>query len=308
MGGEALHRRERRLAELLARQHGVLARRQLLGLGFGRRAIDNRLRKHQLRVVHGGVYALGALPLLPRGRWLAAVLACGEGALLSHWSAASLWGLLRERPGLPHVTAPRNRHSRRGLVIHRVFSMPAGDCAQRDQIPVTSLARTLLDIASIDRGQAVARALEEADRLRLLEVGEIERLLERRRGQPGTRRLRAALDAHRVPLATRSELERLFVEAVGVAGLPLPSVNVMVEGHEVDALWRQAGLVVELDGWKHHGGRAAFERDRARDLRLGVAGYRVIRLTYRQLRDTPAEAIAAVRTLLFSAMARSTTS
>jgi predicted transcriptional regulator of viral defense system len=298
MGVEALPRRERALAELLEDQHGVVSRRQLFELGIGRRSIARRLHKRQLRIVHSGVYANGAMRLQPRGRWMAAVLACGEGALLSHWSAAALWRVAKERGPTPHVTAPRNRHVRARLVMHRVRVLPAAERSVRDRIPVTSLARTLLDLASIADEGAVAWAAEEADRLGLLSLQALDQVLDRHRGRPGTRRLRRVVAAHHEPTPTRSELERLFTCLIADAGLAMPATGALVEGHEVDAFWPRERLVVELDGWRFHKTRAAFERDRERDVRLRIAGYEVLRFTYRQIRDQPAETASAVRVLL----------
>jgi hypothetical protein len=297
MQGSRSHRRERAVAELARRQHGVVARQQVLELGIGAGSIEHRVRLGRLRCVHRNVYALGPLPLQPRGRWMAAVLACGEGAVLSHWSAAALWGLLPNRSRLPHVSGQRSRRGTSGLILHRV-SLHAHDRAVRDSVPVTSVPRTLLDLAAMTDPPVLARALDEADRLHLLELAAVGRLLDRRRGQPGTRRLAEVLSEHREPPLTRSELERCFISICADAGLPAPSVNVLVEGLEVDAFWPGRRLVVEVDSWTHHRGRPSFERDRARDVALRLAGYDVLRFTHRQLARDPAGVAAALRALL----------
>ena len=164
---------------------------------------------------------------------------------------------------------------------------------ERDRIPVTSVPRTLLDRAVLADGHAVERALEEADRPRVLESAPIDALLKRRRGQPGTRRLAEALGRHREPELTRSELENRFIRLCGQAGLPAPAVNTPVAGLEVDAFWPHRRLVVELDGYAYHRGRAAFERDRTRDARLRLAGYEVLRFSYSQVAQHP-ESVADV--------------
>jgi predicted transcriptional regulator of viral defense system len=295
MGAETRHRR---VAELAKRQHGVVSRKQLESLGVGRGSIRRQLRAGRLSRVYDGVYAVGQIRLPLRGRWTAAVLACGDEAVLSHWSSAALWGLLANRSRLPHVSTPRNRHRRSGIILHRV-SLHAEERATRDGIPVTSIPRTLLDLAAGEADRdLLGGTLEEADRLHLLELKKVEDLLRRRRGQPGSRRLARVLAEHHEPPPARSELERRFLRLCADAGLPAPSVNVLVEGLEVDAFWPKQRLVVEVDGFAHHRSRSAFEADRARDVRLRLAGYEVLRFTYRQVVSDPLRVATAVGALL----------
>ena len=289
------------IATLAARQHGVVARRQLEALGFTAPGIKHRVACGRLHPVHRGVYAVGHASLAPRGWQLAAVLACGAGALLSHRSAAALWGLLPTARPLMDVTSGRSRRGGRGIALHRVRRLDPSDRAKRDGIPVTSVARTLLDLADVVPPTLLERAFEEAERLSLLDACAIAAACDRGVGRRGVTRLRALVTAHRPPVALiRSELERRFVGLCRRARLPLPAMNVVVAGLEVDAVWPDRRLVVELDGHAFHRTTAAFERDRERDATLALAGFRVVRFTYRRL-DTEPEAVAGiVRALLAS--------
>jgi Protein of unknown function (DUF559) len=246
--------------------------------------------------MHRGVYAVGHKRLNQRGRWLAAVLACGEGALLSHASAAALWGLQRAR-STSDVTAMRGHPGQRGIRLHRA-RLHAEDRRERNRIPVTSVARTLFDLAEVVDFRQLEKAWEEADRLNLLQLSAVERVCERGCGRRALRPIRGLLAAGRAATRTRSPLEDRFRWFCDAYELPPRSTNVHVLDHEVDVLWPAARLIVELDSWKHHGHRAAFERDRARDPKLLLAGYRTIRVTHRRL-DREASALAAeIRELL----------
>ena len=288
------------LAVVATDQHGVVAHRQLVSLGFGRGAISHRLAMGRLHRTHPGVYAVGHSALEWRGRLMAAVLACGPGSLLSHRSAGALWGLLTDSRSTIDVTAARrSRVGTRGVILHRVRGLHEDDRAWVDGIPVTSVARVLLDLAETVRRPQLERAIEEAERLGLFDLAALERLCERSRGRCGLRPLRAVLaDMQPVAPIIRSELERRFLSLCRAAGLPAPSVNVYVNGLEVDALWRDQRLVVELDGEAFHRTRAAFERDRTRDAALLLAGHRVIRVTHRRLEREPAAVIEMMRALL----------
>jgi Protein of unknown function (DUF559) len=295
---DAAHVNERAIAAVAASQHGVIARRQLSALGYSAKAIDGKIARGHLHSVHLGVYAVGHPRLVGPGRWMAAVLACGPGALISHLSAAALWGLLKALGSLIDVTAPRSREGRPGIALHRPRRLHAADRAMVDGIPVTSVARTLLDLAAT-RPLLLERAFEAADRLDLLDLRAIEHVLERSRGCPGRPALAALLTDHRGPApVTRSELERRFLDVRRDAGLPRPSTNLFVAGHEVDAVWPDHRLAVELDSHEFHRTRAAFERDRVRDASLQLAGYRVLRVTHRRLETEPQAIVDTVRELL----------
>src|SRR6187402_2297307 len=278
-------RRERALAQLATRQHGVIAWRQLRDLGIGDEAIKTRLAEGRLHHLHGEVYAVGHSRLAIRAPWWAALLAYGPGAALSHQSAAVLWGIRRKRRGPIHVTAPCGRQGlrrRKGIWIHRC-KLTAEDRTTRDGFPVTTLARTLFDLAEVAPFDQLKGAAEEADRLKLLRLPDLEHCCERGHGRRALRPMRRLIAELRPPDEGRSPLEIRFPAFARDHDLPKPHQNVDVLGHEVDALWPAAKLIVELDSWEHHGHRAAFERDRARDPKLMLAGYRTIRVTHRRL-------------------------
>lgn len=286
---------DRRSGDLATLQHGVIARRQLLELGFSAGMIEHRAAKGWLRSLHRGVYALGHEKLSTRGRWMAAVLACGDGAILSHGSAAALWGLVRPRGPIEIVA--RNYRQSPGLMVRR-SRIHLDDREEIDAIPVCSVARTLLDLAGIwDEGH-VERVWEEADRLGLLELRAMEQICTRAQGRRGSGVIRRLLGVAREPVRTRSPLEDRFAVFCRERGLPAPAFNCLVLDWEVDALWPRERLVVEMDGFSFHGHRAAFERDRARDAVLQVSGYRVLRLTWRRLEEEPLQIAHEIRSLL----------
>lgn len=287
------------MAELARRQHGVVAQRQLVGLAVGRNVIRRWVECGRLHPVHRGVYAVGHSRLTIRGHWMAAVLACGEGALLSHRSAAALWGLIATVFGRPHVTVPRRgAHARPGLVVHATLHLAPAERRVRDAIPVTSVARTLLDLAETEP-QSLPRAWDTAERLQLLDTREVEAACRRGHGRHALKHMEPLLaDRTRTVADTRLELEARFFDLCREYALPLPSCNVLIEGYLVDAVWPAQRLIVELDSWEFHRGRRAFEEDRARDAALQLAGYRVIRITWRRLVDRPCEVAALVGRLL----------
>jgi very-short-patch-repair endonuclease len=258
------------------------------------------LRTGRLHRLHREAFVLGHPKIPRRGYLLAAVLACGEGAVLSHRSAAELWGLTRQRRGPIDVNARKGRQYRPGrfrIRLHRCKFGPE-EATTRDGVPVTTVARTLFDFAEIAPYEELKGAAEEADRLKLLRVRELEMVCERGYGRRALRPVRRLLVELGVPDEGRSPLELRFAKFLRTHKIPAPAQNVHVLEHEVDALWPAAKLVVELDSWEHHGHRAAFERDRARDPKLLIAGYRTIRITHRRL-DEEAEKVAAeLRALL----------
>jgi very-short-patch-repair endonuclease len=293
-------RRERALSRLATRQHGVVARRQLIELGFGDEAIKLRLDAGRLNSLHLEVYAVGHMRLSRNAYWLAAVLAYGDAALLSHRAAATLWGLANSRFRAVDVTAPvgwQGPSRRAGIWIHRCKLHPE-DRDERAGIPVTTVARTLFDYAEVVDFQRLENAWEEADRLKLLRLGEVERVCERGYGRRALKPTRRLLAAARAVTRTRSPLEDRFQRFASFYDLPPHSTNVEVLGKEVDVLWPAAKLIVELDSWEFHSHRAAFQRDRARDTRLLVAGYRTIRVTHDRLDKEAAVLASEIRGLL----------
>jgi len=263
---------------------------------MGRGKIGWWLRSSRLRSLHSGVYLLGGARPSRHGTWMAATLAYGETAALSHSSAAALWGLRRDH-GPTDVTAAQGRQGRPGLRLHR-SRLGDEERTVRDAIPVTTVARTLLDLAETVDEDALRGCWEEADRLGILRIAEVGRTCERATGRRGLRALLRLRDgASAVPL-TRSELEEEFRLLCLSHELPAPRLNTTVCGFEVDALWPRSRLVVELDGFGFHRHRAAFEKDRARDAMLLAEGYRVLRLTHRRMRDDPDLVAEQVRALL----------
>jgi hypothetical protein len=290
---------DRGIAALAARQYGVVASWQLLALGLSRGAISRRVAAARLHPVHRGVYAVGHSALAGPGRLMAAVLAHGPTALLSHRSGAGWLGILPDHRSVIDVTVPtRSRGTRAGVVVHCVRRLHPDDRTVVDGIPVTSLARTLLDVAETEPLRRLERAFEEAERQRLFDLRALELLCERSRGRRGVRPLRALMAQAIEPPATRSELERRFLDVCRDAGLPAPAMNVVVAGHDVDAAWLDRRLVVELDSRAFHHTRTAFEADRVRDGVLQVAGQRVLRVTHRRLETEPHAVVATVRALL----------
>ena len=273
-------------------QHGVAAIWQLLALGLGRDAIAYRVRTGSLHRLYRGVYAVGHTALSLHGRLLAAVFSAGPLAVLSHRSAAMLWGLLRDSRSIIDVTTPdRGRASKKGVRVHRVRSLHPDDVTVVDGIPVTSVARTLFDIARTEPPRQLRYALDQAERLRLLDLRELERF----RGCKGWRPLGDALAAMTEPANTNPGIERLFLEVIDAGGIPRPETNVFVRGHLVDAVWREQKLIVELDSRAHHMTTRAFEEDRERDDVLQLARYRVVRVTWRRLTNDPAGVVARLR-------------
>jgi hypothetical protein len=211
-----------------------------------------------------------------------------------------LWGFQRTRKGPIHVTAPGGRQGverRKGIWVHRCKVVPE-EVTRRDGFPVTTVARTLFDFAEAAPFDSLKSAAEEADRLKLLRLRELEQVCERGRGRRALRPVRRLIEELRPPDEGRSPLEIRFSAFIREHRVPPPIQNVHVLGHEVDALWPQAKLVVELDSWEHHGHRAAFERDRARDPKLLIAGYRIIRITHRRLDREPRQLADEIRQLL----------
>ena len=261
------------ISVLAGRQHGVLARRQLLALGLGSDALDRRLQAKRLHPVHRGVYAVGHTVLTREARWMAAVLAAGPGAVLSHRSAGALWRVRHTASARIEVTVPRKLRPREGLLFH-CAALPPDEATTHHRIPVTTPARTLLDLAAVVAANQLERALNEAEIHRLEGP---QSLLDRYPAKRGTATLRALLlDArrsHRVPT------EADFLDFVRAHGLPLPETNVIVDGYEADAVYRDARLIIELDGFATHGTRRAFREDRARDRKLTALGWRTMRVT-----------------------------
>ncbi|HET9163103.1 MAG TPA: type IV toxin-antitoxin system AbiEi family antitoxin domain-containing protein [Solirubrobacterales bacterium] len=258
-------KRSRRAWELAGRQHGIVTRQQLLGLGFGPRSIEHRIAHGRLHLVMHGVYAVGWPTLTPRRRWMAAVLACGDEAMLSHRSAATLWGIAKEQADRVDVSVRRRCELKRpGLKVRSRAMLRPEDVAIKDRIPVTSVARTLVDLAAELDPIAVERAVNEADKRDLTDPEALRIALDRYEGEPGAPRLRKLLDKRTFRLSD-SDLEILFRPIAAAAGLPSPLSKQVVNGWEVDFYWPDLGLVVETDGLRYHRTAATQTRDARRD-------------------------------------------
>jgi very-short-patch-repair endonuclease len=284
---------------LAGRQHGIVTWEQLRAAGLSRREIERRVEAGWLIRLHKGVYAVGHTALTNHSHLLAAVYACGPEALASHRAAGALWGILRGDQPI-EVTAPRGRKPRKGMTVHRSRWIHEEDRALIDNIPVTSLARTIVDLADVLPEKRLANAVHEAEVLRLFDLKRVERVLARLRGRKGRHKLRRVLAAYGdVQPFTRSRAERLVLELCNEHGLPKPRVNAWIGSHEVDFHWPEAGLVLEFDGGAVHRTTRAFHEDRRRDRSLAAQGIHVVRAT---TRDEAAElakelkAILAIRT------------
>jgi predicted transcriptional regulator of viral defense system len=287
-----------RIEALAKSQHAVFATWQLDSIGVDSRTLVARQRDGRVRRLYRGVYATGPYLTL-RGRLMAAVLACGPGALLSHRPAGLLWHLTQWKGGPIDVTCTKGRSRRRSDLRPHNARLRDSDRAVIDDIPVTSVARTLLDLAATVSATELQRAYEQAQHIGVLDIAAITDLLARANGHRGVGPVAALIDYDpTAAAATLSELERLFLDLLRAAGIPMPLTNVLVDGFLVDAHWPEANLVVELDGYEFHHDRAAFERDHAKLGRMRLAGYEVLPLTYRQVTEEPAWVIGAVRSLL----------
>ena len=237
-----------------------------------------------MHLVMRGVYAVGWARLTPQGRWMAGVLACGEDAVLSHRSAAALWGIGTERGGEIDVSVCRRTRLRRpGILVRSRSSLGQGDMTRRNGIPVTGIVRTLVDIAAELSPGAVERAVNEADKLDLIDPGALRSSLDDYEGEPGVRRLRTVLDARTFRLSD-SDLEIIFRPIAKGAGLPLPLTKQMVNGFEVDFYWPELGLVIETDGLRYHRTPSAQARDAQRDRTHTLAGMTPLRFTHHEVK------------------------
>lgn len=289
----------RKAWKLADEQHGVVARRQLAGLGFSREPIDHRIATGRLYSIARGVYAVGRLELTREGWWMAAVLACGPGAMLSHGSAAALWGIGKEWREIEITVRSASPRRRPGLKVRRRPTLADAHVTEQEGIPVTGLVQTLVDLAAVHKQPAVERAVNEADQLELIDPPTLRRALEMHRCEPGIKPLRAMLDRRTFRL-TRSELESLFLPLCGEVGLPVPLTKQWVNGFEVDFYWPDLGFVVETDGLRYHRTPAEQARDRLRDQAHTAAGMTNLRFTHEQVRYEPAH----MRTILAPTAAR----
>jgi hypothetical protein len=273
--------------EMARRQHGVVSRAGLLGLGFSEKGIRHRVRKGRLHPIWPGVYAVGRRELSREGWWMAAVLASGAGAGLSHRSAGALWGIAGERGRLIDVTVCRSRAPRnRGIRAHCRQSSFRTRFGSHLGIPLTQPVQTLIDLATELPRNRLERAVNEADKLDLIDPDALRDALEDHAGERGVRRLRTLLDRPTFRLSDR-ELEVLFRPIAASAGLPVPETKVHVNGFEVDFFWPELGLVVETDGFRYHRTAATQSRDALRDQTHTAAGLTTLRFSHHQVKYEP---------------------
>jgi predicted transcriptional regulator of viral defense system len=278
------HKRSRQAWGLAGRQHGIVARRQLLALGFNAREIEHRVGRGRLHLVMRGVYAVGWPQMTQERRWMAAVLACGDRAVLSHRSAAALWHIGTERNGMVDISVTRRAELRRpGLRVRGRPSLSTTDTVTWDGIPVTSPTQTLLDLATELPEREVERIINEADKRDFVNPETLRVKLESRAGEPGAPLLCRLLDKRTFRLSD-SDLEILFRPIAMEAGLPLPLTQQMLNGFEVDFYWPELGLVVETDGLRYHRTPSTQARDVRRDRAHTLAGMTPLRFTHYEIK------------------------
>ena len=282
----------------------MIARAQLLDLGVSAKAIDRRLANGRLHLLWRGIYAVGRPRVTHRGWWMAAVLACGDGAVLSHLSAAELWGIRGsntiseeevDQPVEIHVSVPQGRIRRlSGILAHRRQSLKDSDMTQRDGIPVTEPGRTLIDLGSLLGQAELEPVVNAADRLDLINPEQLRARVAANRGMDGVKNLRRILDLRTFAL-TDSELERRFLRLVLRARLPAPKTQQVVKGFRVDFLWPELRLIVETDGLRYHRTPSQQAKDRTRDHLLVVDGFTVLRFTHAQVTYDPDHVVRTLR-------------
>jgi very-short-patch-repair endonuclease len=286
---------DHRVARIAALQGGVISIGQLRDAGLSRQAVHERVVVGRLHRVHIGVFAVGHELLGPDGLWWAAVLALGDGSFVSHHSAADAFGMRKSASGLVHVTVRgRNGRDRRaGIRVHRPHALPSDEVTSLRGLPITTPARTLLDLAGA-KVRNLDTVLDRAEQMRLIDFAELHALLERYHRRPGTRSLKAQLARYRGPVDVRSELERLVHQLCDAHGLPRPHVNCIIEGRVRDFYWPECRLVVEADSYSWHRSPGALNADRERDVELTLAGYRVLRFTYEQITQRPEYVVSSI--------------
>jgi very-short-patch-repair endonuclease len=295
------------VAELAEGQHGVVSRGQLIGLGLGEGAVEHRVAVGRLHRVGKGVYAVGHRCLSREGRWLAAVLSSGPGAVLSYRSAAALWGIRDPVTGPIDVTLSSKSTSSPHIRRHH-SALPDDEVTVCEGIPVTTVPRTVFDLAATSSVDRVENAIRQAEYQRLYDRLSLVDMVERYPGRRGVRRLRAALARIETlpPGRARSPLEERFLPFLRRHDLPQPRLNAWItvgeKRFQVDCHWPDTPHVVELDSWEAHGTRSSFREDRARDRTLTTAGYSVTRISWAQLDDEPEAVASDLRALLSAAV------
>jgi very-short-patch-repair endonuclease len=282
------------LGRIARRQHGLVTRKQLLAAGISKEEIRRRIRKGTLLVVHRGVYRVGHRAPSIEARYLAAVLACGEGAVLSGEAAGHLWGLIKGSAPPPEVTTPKDRKVR-GIRTRRARRGET-EGTTRHGIPITTVPRTLVDLSSLLQFEDLARACHEAGVLHRTTPRQVEKVLKKRPNAPGAKQLREVIhgDVH----VTLSRLERRFLKLLREEALPLPITNKPAGSKRVDCRWPQHNLTVELDSYRYHNSRHAWELDRRREREAHARGDDFRRYIYHDVFEDPQQMLAELRDLL----------
>jgi very-short-patch-repair endonuclease len=297
--------RDQRISAIAGAQRGYVTRHQLLAAGVPDRTIDRRVTAGHLHRIHRNVYAVGHAAPPPLGPETAALLACGEHAVLSHRTAAALWKLVPEGDDPIHVTIRgRNGPRPQGVRVHRTSRLTRGEVQVVEGLPVTSPSRSLIDVAPDLDERSLERAVEEALIQQLVTERQLRTAAKSFKGRGGAARILAVLDSGHEPGITRSKAERRFRALLRAAQLPEPLTNVRVHGYLVDCYWPSHGVVVEVQGYKFHSGRFAFERDTRKAAKLTAAGLTVSYVTWRQMENEPYAVIARVAQVLALAEAR----
>jgi very-short-patch-repair endonuclease len=280
-------RTHQRMADLAARQYGVVTRRQLTKLGYTDEMIDHDLETGRLQAWHRSVFAVGHQGLSPHGLCMAAVLFRDQGALLSHQSAIWLWGLEAKLEVPVHVSVRWRGHAQDAIGLHHCPALRDEDVAETERLPVTAIPRALLDYAADAKRWRLERAIDKADRLGLLDLAAVGRITDEVRGHRGRGPLRRAMGIYGETGFTRSGGEKRMLAALADTGVRRPAVNNFIEGYELDFYWGPERLAVELDSWEHHRSRRSFEEDRERQEDLAMAGIETIRISGTRLRREP---------------------
>jgi very-short-patch-repair endonuclease len=295
MGGKTDERTaSRAIWQLARRQHGTISRTQLIAAGLSRHAIEHRISQGRLHPIRRGVYAIGRPELTRQGRWMAAVLACGPDAVLSHTSAAAAWGIADPGAGI-HVTVP-NRCKAAGITVHQRGLAPA-ELRRHQGIPVTAPSLTLVDVATMLRGRKLLAAVISADKLGLVDTRRLSADIARMPRRPGLPALRRLLDPATYRISD-SDLEISFFSLLRRAKLPLPLTQQSVSGYRVDFFWPSLGLVVETDGLTYHRTPLQQAEDRRRDQAHTVAGLTPLRFTRYEVRYEPEHVAATLRRVI----------
>jgi hypothetical protein len=286
------------IAAIADAQHGIVARWQLVALGFSAGAIKNRIANGQLRLLHRGVYAVGHTHLTPNGRRMAAVLACGDGAFLSHSSAARVRGVRNASLSTFDVTVPAGRRPRRpGIRVHETAALHPDDVSLVDGIPVATVPRILIDLAPVLSPHKLLNVIEAADRQYLFDLVAIDRAIARTPNRRGIAKLQGVLAGYRPAPFTRSRIEREVHDELAQRDLPHHATNQQVAGVEPDIWFPESRLAVQIDTHDYHGSPRAFEQDRRDDIQLQLNWCRVIRITGKRWTDERERVIHEIETL-----------